>query len=70
MADEGKTFDELTHAEKTAAIAAQESASNKMAALVYLTATDWYVHRKAETGTAIPSDVLTKRAQARIDASE
>ena len=36
----------------------------------YLADTDWYVTRKAETGTAIPEDILTKRAQARLDASE
>ena len=35
----------------------------------YLNETDWYAHRKAETGKAIPDDVLEKRAQARIDAS-
>ena len=34
----------------------------------YLAETDWYASRKAETGKAIPSDVLAKRAQARIDA--
>lgn len=36
----------------------------------YLAETDWYVARKSETDKAIPSDVLTKRAQARLDASE
>ena len=36
----------------------------------YLAETDWYVSRKAETGKAIPDDILTKRAQARLDASE
>ena len=35
----------------------------------YLVETDWYVSRKAETGVEIPSDRLTKRALARIDAS-
>ena len=34
----------------------------------YLTDTDWYVTRKAETGKAVPEDILTKRAQARLDA--
>ena len=34
----------------------------------YLAETDWYVTRKAETGKAIPDDVLTKREQSRIDA--
>lgn len=31
----------------------------------YLASTDWYAARKAETGTAIPADVLTQRQQAR-----
>lgn len=35
----------------------------------YLSETDWYITRQAETGTPIPEEVLTKRAQARIDAS-
>jgi len=42
----------------------------RAAGLKYLSDTDWYVSRKAETGTAIPADVLTRRAQARLDASE
>lgn len=42
----------------------------KLVAKQYLKDTDWYVTRYAETGTAIPSDVLTKRTQARIDASD
>lgn len=39
-------------------------------AKTYLKETDWYVSRYAETGTEIPEEVLTKRAQARLDASE
>ena len=31
----------------------------------YLQDTDWYVVRKADTGKAIPSDITTKRAEAR-----
>ena len=31
----------------------------------YLASTDWYVLRKSDAGTAIPSDILTKRAAAR-----
>ena len=31
----------------------------------YLADTDWYVTRKAETGKAIPDDILTKREEAR-----
>ena len=42
----------------------------KEVAKQYLRDTDWYVSRKAEAGTAIPSDIATKRAQARIDASD
>ena len=33
--------------------------------LAYLSKTDWYVTRKAETGKAIPEDVLVKRQAAR-----
>ena len=33
--------------------------------LKYLRSTDWYVVRKADTGKAIPSDVVTKRQAAR-----
>ena len=46
-----------------------EKATKIGAALEYLKHTDWYAHRKAETGKAIPDDVLEKRAQARLDAS-
>ena len=31
----------------------------------YLTSTDWYATRMAETGKAIPEDVITKRQAAR-----
>lgn len=51
-------------------IAAGEAIRKKISALQYLQETDWYAARKAETGKAIPDDVLTKRAQARLDASE
>ena len=33
--------------------------------LAYLTSTDWYVTRQAETGTPIPPEVLAGRAAAR-----
>lgn len=36
-----------------------------LAARDYLTATDWYVIRKLETGKEIPADVLEKRQAAR-----
>ena len=32
----------------------------------YLVETDWYITRKAEIGTAIPMDILAKRAEAKI----
>lgn len=31
----------------------------------YLVNTDWYITRRAEIGTAIPMDILAKRAEAR-----
>ena len=34
-------------------------------AKTYLSSTDWYVTRKAETGVEIPEDVTTKRTKAR-----
>jgi len=47
-----------------------EAIRAKLVAKQYLKDTDWYVSRKAETGTEIPEDILTQRAQARIDASD
>ena len=46
----------------------QEKRVKAHAAKRYLQETDWYVHRKAETGKEIPSDILAKRQQARTDA--
>jgi hypothetical protein len=37
----------------------------KYEAREYLTSTDWYASRLAETGTAIPADVLERRQNAR-----
>jgi len=34
-------------------------------AITYLSSTDWYVTRQAETGKAIPEDILNKRQEAR-----
>lgn len=34
--------------------------------LAYLSSTDWYITRQAETGKAIPQDVLDARAEARL----
>ena len=34
-------------------------------ARAYLASTDWYIVRKAETGTEIPADILEKRQTAR-----
>jgi hypothetical protein len=31
----------------------------------YLTSTDWYITRQTETGVVVPTDILTKRAEAR-----
>lgn len=38
--------------------------------LAYLQSTDWYVVRYAETGTAIPEDVIAARAAARTRIDE
>ena len=50
-------------------IAAGEPIRKKISAIQYLKDTDWYAARYAETGKAIPDDILIKRAQARLDAS-
>jgi len=56
--------------EEAARLEAQWAIENaKVVAKQYLKDTDWYVTRKAEAGTTIPANVLTKRTQARIDAS-
>ena len=47
-----------------------QNVSKRTEALNYLKNTDWYAQRKAETGKEIPTDVLSKRAQARLDASD
>jgi hypothetical protein len=39
-------------------------------AQMYLTTTDWYITRQAETGKEVPADVLEKRAAARLTLSE
>ena len=46
-----------------------ENISKKQKAKQYLIDTDWYVVRKAETGIDIPEDILEKRIQARLEAS-
>lgn len=46
-------------------IAQLEQSKTNAAALHYLTSTDWYVTRFAESGKAIPDDVKQKRDEAR-----
>lgn len=48
----------------------QMQAAKNAAARKYLTETDWYVIRHAETGEPIPSDVAEKRAEARASVVE
>jgi len=50
----------------TDVIRMEDNLSNR----AYLTETDWYVTRKAETGKAIPEDVLAKREAARAAIAE
>jgi hypothetical protein len=71
---DGDTVDENYVVDKTPPTITEEDieANNQRvirdAAKKYLAETDWYVTRKAETGKDIPSDIIEKRAQARIDA--
>ena len=50
----------------TDVIRMEDNLSNR----AYLEETDWYVTRKAETGKAIPEDVLAKRVAARAAIAE
>ena len=53
---------EFTDAE----IAANAQQEINQESLAYLADTDWYVIRKADTGTAVPTDILDARAAARL----
>jgi hypothetical protein len=48
---------------------ARSAAAARAEAVAYLAATDWMVVRQAETGQAVPKDVLAARAEARKAAS-
>lgn len=50
--------------------AQQLQAAKNREARAYLASTDWYVVRKAETGEAIPQDILDARAAARLSVVE
>jgi len=61
--EEGNTPDaQFTDAEIATNAQAVINATNQ----AYLASTDWYASRKAETGEAIPDDVLALRAAARL----
>lgn len=62
-------FEDLTAEEQAAFVELNSGTHTRTMAKQYLIATDWYVSRKAEAGTAIPADILALRQQARIDAS-
>ena len=69
VVQEGDTVEDmpvLERQEPTAEeIANNLVASENYSARKYLAETDWYVTRKAETGKAIPDDIVTKREEAR-----
>ena len=52
----------------TKGLKSQAVAQNKQTAGSLLTATDWYVVRKADVGTDVPADVTTYRAAVRAEA--
>ncbi len=69
IVEEGDTVEDMPVLERDEPTA-EEIANNLVAmqnyeARKYLADTDWYVTRKAETGKAIPDDILTKRQEAR-----
>jgi hypothetical protein len=47
-------------------VAPDPVAQTNMESLMYLADTDWYVVREFETGVEVPTEVLTKRAAARL----
>ena len=47
------------------AITTDSTAQTNVESLIHLADTDWYVTRYAETGVAIPQDILDSRAAAR-----
>lgn len=51
-------------------IAVDPTAQTNLDSQMYLAATDWYVIRKTETGTAIPTEILIKREEARESITE
>jgi hypothetical protein len=57
-----------------AQVGARKAAEHRLAEIAemeaYLKSTDWYATRLAETGKAIPEEILTKRANARQAISE
>ena len=69
VVQEGDTVEDMPKLERQEPTA-EEIANNQIniqnyQARKYLADTDWYVTRKAETGKAIPDDILTKRQEAR-----
>ena len=70
VVQEGDTVEDYVAPTERLEPTAEEIADNQVyfenhKARQYLADTDWYVTRKAETGKAIPDDVLTKREEAR-----
>tara|TARA_R110002096_G_scaffold277791_1_gene471799 strand:- start:165 stop:497 length:333 start_codon:yes stop_codon:yes gene_type:complete len=53
---------EFTDAEIAANAQEEVNATSR----AYLASTDWYITRQAETGVAVPDDVTTTRAEARL----
>tara|TARA_B100000085_G_scaffold254500_1_gene253679 strand:- start:388 stop:681 length:294 start_codon:yes stop_codon:yes gene_type:complete len=74
IVEEGDTVEDMPKLERQEPTA-EEIANNLVAmenyeARRYLAETDWYVTRKAETGKAIPDDIVTKRQEARDKVKE
>ena len=74
VVQEGDTVEDMPTLERqeptTEEIANNLVASENYDARKYLADTDWYVTRKAETGKAIPDDIVTKRQEAREKVKE
>ena len=63
---DGLPFNELIPLPTEAELAKQAQTVINQEARTYLASTDWYIIRLQESGTAIPAEILTLRAEARL----
>jgi|APSaa5957512535_1039671.scaffolds.fasta_scaffold361245_2 hypothetical protein len=65
MLDYAGSITDEKKAELTANYLAHQQRKLNKEARDYLASTDWYITRQSETGVVVPTDIVTKRAEAR-----